>query len=215
MNGARHARALAIGLTALLSVAACTSSSGPAGGRPKLAFTPASTSAVVAPTPAPTTAAATVSSTPAPPKTTSGSATPATTTAAPKPPPTTAAPRSTCSSLQIIAIRGSAVGGQEIAALEFTNTGSTSCRLVGYPTVTLLRAGKTIGTPSQPSSTALSARTLAPGDVAESLLHDFTNCQAPLSDTIRVVAPGSSHTATRPAQLRACTVRVDKLGPPD
>ena len=113
-------------------------------------------------------------------------------------------------------IRGSAAPGQEIAALQFTNTGSLPCVLEGYPTVTLLRGGQPIGQPSQPASSAMASRTLAPGDVAESLLHSYTqNCSAPLSDSLRVVAPGMSLSATRPAEMRACTLRVDQPGPPE
>lgn len=109
-------------------------------------------------------------------------------------------------------IRGSADHGEEIAALQFVNSGSTSCVLVGYPSVTLLLKGKRIGQPSRPATAAQSVRTLNPGDVAESLLHDYTSCQAPLSDSLRVRAPGMSLTSVRPAQLRGCVLRVDKLG---
>lgn len=124
--------------------------------------------------------------------------------------------RSTCTKLTIRAIPGGASMGQEIAALQFTNDGSAPCTLAGYPTVTLLRGGAPLGRPSQPSSTAASRRTLGPGEVAESLLHDYVgNCQAPLSDSIRVVAPGSTQSLVRPMQLRACVVRVDKLDAPD
>lgn len=88
--------------------------------------------------------------------------------------------------------------------------------LVGYPTVTLLLRGKQVAGPSKPKSNSASQRTLAPGETAESLLEDNTlNCQAPLSDEIHVVAPGSTISTTRPAQLRACTLRVGPLGPPD
>jgi hypothetical protein len=112
-------------------------------------------------------------------------------------------------------IRGSASAGQEIAALQFTNAGSKTCVLNGFPTATLLRNGKQIGTPSLPASSATSSRTLAPGDVAESVLHDYTSCQAPLSDQLKLVVPGSTVTAVRPAQLRGCVLRVTKLGPPE
>ena len=106
--------------------------------------------------------------------------------------------------------------GQEIAALQFTNEGSTPCDLYGYAAVTLMLNGRPLGRPSQPASTATSHRMLAPGATAESLLHNYvTNCQAPLSDNVRVVAPGSSQTLVRPMQLRACLLRVDPLGAPD
>jgi hypothetical protein len=106
--------------------------------------------------------------------------------------------------------------GQEIAALQFTNNGRTKCLLAGYPQVTLLRHGRAIGKAAEPSTPADSSRELAAGDVAESLLHDYvTNCQAPLSDAVRVVVPGSTISLVRPMQLRACVVRVDRLGAPD
>lgn len=126
----------------------------------------------------------------------------------------TPAARSTCTSIGIRVIRGSAAGGREFAALQFTNTGAATCRLNGYPSVTLLRGGAGIGTPSAPASSRPSTYRLASGETAESTLNDYTNCSAPLSDTIRVVAPGSALTATRPAQLRACSVRVGALGKP-
>jgi hypothetical protein len=132
-------------------------------------------------------------------------------------PPTssTSTPTSTCKSIEIRVIQGSASPGEEIAALQFVNSGGTSCVLAGYPAVTLLLRGKPIGQMSQPATPAQSVRTLAPGDVAESLLHDYTNCQAPLSDNVRVRVPGMSLTAVRPAQLRGCILRVDKLGAPE
>ena len=190
---------------AVLVIAGCTSSTSP---QAATSVSVPPTTAVSTPTVPPSTSAA-VSSAP----TTPTSSTAATTTA----PPTTTppAPRSTCTSVSVRVIRGSASLGQEFAALQFTNTGSAPCLLVGYPTVTLLRQHKPIGQPSQPSSPHSSQRTLAPGDTAESRLHDYTNCQAPLSDEVRVVVPGSRIATTRPAQLRGCTLRVDRLGPPE
>jgi hypothetical protein len=114
-------------------------------------------------------------------------------------------------------IQGGAINGEQIAGLQFTNDGSAPCLLVGYPTITLLLHGQLIGRPSEPATSAASRRRLEPGAVAESLLHDYTQtCQAPLSDTIRVTVPGSTQTYLRPGlQLRACVLRVDKLGEPE
>jgi hypothetical protein len=113
---------------------------------------------------------------------------------------------------------GGASPGQEIAAVQYTNAGSTACLLVGYPTVTLLLHGQRIGTPSVPSTPdRTSSRQLAPGEIAESLVHDYTQtCQAPLSDSVRVTVPGTTQTYLRPGmQLRACLLRVDRLGAPE
>jgi hypothetical protein len=119
--------------------------------------------------------------------------------------------------LSVRVLQGGAAQGEQIAALQFVNAGTTACVVAGYPTVTLLRNGQVIGQPSAPASDARSRRRLQPGQVAESLLHDYTQpCQAPLSDSVRVQVPGTTQTIIRPdMQLRACVLRVDPLGPPD
>ena len=133
------------------------------------------------------------------------------------PPPPPPSPQTTCTSLTVRVLPGGASFGEQVAGLEFTNDGSNTCLLVGYPTVTLLLNSKVIGRPSEPASPAKSVRTLRPGDTAESLLHDYTQtCQAPLSDSVRVRVPGSRQTIIRPdMQLRACVLRVDRLKPPE
>jgi Protein of unknown function (DUF4232) len=131
--------------------------------------------------------------------------------------PTAAPARTTCKKITVRVIPGGASPGEEIAAVQFVNSGVTACTIAGYPTVTLLLKGKQIGQPSEPSTSKTSVRKLQPGDVAESLLHDYTQtCQAPLSDSVKVQVPGTSITYIRPQmQLRACVLRVDKLGAPD
>jgi hypothetical protein len=131
--------------------------------------------------------------------------------------PTVAPAHTTCTSIAVRVLPGGASFGEEIAAVQFVNTGHRRCLLVGYPTVTLLLNGNRIGEPSQPSSVSRSMRSLRPGQVAESLLHDYTQtCQAPLSDSVKVRAPGMTLTYVRPhMQLRACVLRIDKLGAPD
>lgn len=210
MSAARRAGALVTAALVLAPLSACTSSSRPGAAE----VLDSATDVPFSGPDEPSTAA--VPSAPSLPSTSSSPPAPATrtttNTSAGNPPPTAA--RSTCTSLTIRVIRGSASAGRELAALQFTNDGSTPCLLIGYPTVTLLLNGRPIGTPSEPSSRASSSRTLAPGDTAESMLFDYTSCQAPLSDQIRVGVPGSPKAAVRPGQLRACLLRVDKLGAP-
>ena len=195
---------VAAGVAALLALAGCSSSGNTKADDPVISPIP-TTSAAPASTSVPPSSAAPTSTTPAPSASASDHPTGS----------SSAAPRSTCTSVSLRVIRGSASAGQEIAALQFSNDGTSTCELLGYPSVTLLLHGKPIGTPARPSTAGASARTLTSGDVAESLLHDYSNCQAPLSDSVRVVVPGSSVTVVRPAQLRACTIRVDALGAPD
>jgi hypothetical protein len=192
-------------------LAACSSSSG--GSTPP---TVGSTSAPAPSTSAPvTTAPPTVASTSTPAPTTSAPATTAPASTPPASASSSAAPRSTCTDIGIRVIRGSAVSGREFAALQFTNNGASACDLYGYAAVTLQLNGKTIGSASLPSGTATSHRHLAPGETAESQLNDYTDCQAPLSDTIHVQAPGSDTATSRPGQLRACRLRVSPLGAPE
>jgi hypothetical protein len=112
-------------------------------------------------------------------------------------------------------IPGGAAEGTEIAALQFTNDGKSGCTLVGYPKVVLLKNGSKIGSPSQPGG-PLPGRSVpvAPGQTVQSMLRDYSSCQAPLSDTARVTVPGESMRVARPIELRACTLRVGQLGPP-
>lgn len=191
--------------TAAVALGACTTSGSGA-------HSPAP-SATAASTPAPSSAPATV------PVSTPAAAPPSPSASAPAPAgthtPGAGAARSTCTSVTVRAIQAGASPGQEIESLQFTNSGPTRCVLNGFPVVTLLRNGSQIGQVSQPSAQVISSLSLAPGGVAESILHDYTQtCQAPLSDSLRVSVPGMSTVAVRPGQLRACIVRVDRLGPP-
>lgn len=208
-------------LAVLAAVAGC-SSAGPAPGRSggSTLAAPGTTSAPAAPA---TSSSASASTTAAVPTATASApaSTPNLTATAPAgtgttgPPVTSGGPRSTCTKLVIRVIRGSAAPGFEYAALQFVNAGTSRCVLNGYPSVRLLLRGATVGPASTPAGRAGSRFVLAPGATAESRLRDFSSCQAPLSDEIRVVAPGSSISLTRPAQLRACTSRVSALTTPE
>jgi hypothetical protein len=202
----RQPRRIGALLIAGLALSACTSSG-------KTSTPPASSAAPIS-TPAPTTQPATTSA----PATSAPASTPASASGSGTDGTGSASPKTTCTDLSIRVLPGGASPGQEIAAVQFTNAGSSACELVGYPTVQLLLHGNQIGTKSQPSTPGtVSSRRLAPGETAESLVHDYTQtCQAPLSDTVRVVVPGTTHIYLRPGlQLRACVLRVDKLGAPE
>lgn len=208
MTQARRGGTLLAGVALVGALASCTSSSKHAA-QTVTSLPAVSTPVVSAPASSPVDSSSVpVPSTPAP--STSVSSTTPVRASSP------AAPRSTCTTVTVRVIRGSASLGQEIAALQFTNEGTRSCVLVGFPTVTLLRKNQVLGTASQPSTPSSTSRLiLGPGEVAESVLHDYTQtCNANLSDNVRVQVPGSTTTAIRPAELRGCILRVDKLGPP-
>jgi len=200
-------------------LAGCTSSGQPHAVRntvPSLAPTTPTPTATTATTQPPTSTPPVVSTTPATSPAVSSSA-PSTTTEPATPSSSAPAVTTTCKSLSVRVLLGGAGFGEQVAAVQYTNAGSTTCVLVGYPTVTLLLNGQPIGRPSQPASTAKSKRTLGPGQVAESLVHDYTQtCQAPLSDSVRVQVPGTRQTVIRPdMQSRACVLRVDRLTAPE
>lgn len=227
MKAARSGRAVRLGALALTGAALATLSACTAA-RPLAAGSrthPVVTSQLPASTP-PSTAAAPSATRPRhrhhrsrPPRPTAATtsvapSTVASSTAAPPPAQSTAptSSPSTCDSVDVRVIRGGAAQGTEIAALQFTNSGDSPCALGDYPQVTLLRDLQPIGTPSEPQSGS-SPRTveLAPGETAQSLLRDYSTCQAPLSDNARVTVPGETQHALRPAQMRACSLRVTPL----
>ena len=108
-------------------------------------------------------------------------------------------------------LEGGAIHGQEIAAAQFVNAGSTACTMTGFPTVVLRLNGKTLVTASPVKGKTPQPVQLAPGAQAESRITDYTTCNAPLSDTIVVTAPAGAATQTRPFQLRGCRVVVAPL----
>jgi Protein of unknown function (DUF4232) len=198
-------------------LAGCTTSGQPEAVRntvpsaaPTTRTTPTTTATTTAPPSTPT--AVSIPTTSAPATSAPPSSTAPATTSAPNP-----TAKTTCKALSVRVLIGGAGFGEQIAAVQYTNEGPSTCVLVGYPTVTLLLHGQQIGRPSQPASAVKSKRTLRPGEVAESLLHDYTQtCQAPLSDSVRVQVPGTRQTVIRPeAQLRACVLRVDRLTAPE
>jgi Protein of unknown function (DUF4232) len=139
-------------------------------------------------------------------------ATPTSTAASTSPSPThTGPPDCTSGALMVRVIRGSAAQQQEFALITYTNTSTAACSMNGYPTVALLLNGAQLGKPAGHSSVAAKQVTLAPGVQAESLITDFSACQAPLSDTVRVVPPGTTTAVEKPAELRGCSLIVDPV----
>jgi uncharacterized protein DUF4232 len=92
--------------------------------------------------------------------------------------------------------------------LIFTNTGAAPCATVGYPGVSLRLAGKLVGQPAQRSGQGHSTVTLQPGGRGQSKITDFSSCQAPLSDKVRVYAPDQVTFVDLPMVLRACHLVV-------
>lgn len=135
----------------------------------------------------------------------------------------TAAPTSSASNgndcsmaqLSVDALRGSASAGKEFAAIIFKNTSSTTCSLSGFPGISLFKNGKQVGSPALRDTVPVQTMTLKPGAEAQARLSSIVSCQAPLSDNVRVYPPNSTKFVDRPLEMRACTLIIDPVGPPD
>jgi hypothetical protein len=198
-----------LALSVLTALAACTSTTSGGSSPTSEPLTTAgapSTAPSDPPTMAPTTAvlppstAAPSTSTPAP----------ATTTATAPAGPAACTP----AQLTIRVLQGGAAQGQEIAAIDVTNSSSVTCSVTGYPDVSLLQGGAALGKPAQHSTVTAKPMNLAPGDQAQAILHDFSSCEAGLSDTARITLPGNSEHVDKKLQLRGCTLEIDPFAPP-
>jgi hypothetical protein len=200
----RGGTAAGLAAAAAALVAGCTTASDGGGTTPPPISTPLAT--LSSPSESPTLSSALPSVTTSAP---AASSTPA--------PPSTKPSGTDCSMAQLCvdALRGSASAGKEFAAILFTNTSSTACTLTGFPGITLLKGGKQVGSPAQRDTVPMQTMTLKPGDEVQARLSSIVSCQAPISDTVRVIPPNSTKFVDRPLEMRACTLIVGPVGPPD
>jgi hypothetical protein len=121
----------------------------------------------------------------------------------------------TCTSAQLTirVLRGGAVAGKEIAAITFTNGSTTTCAMFGYPGVSLRLHNALLGQPAERSVVQPKSVSLAPGAGAEAVITDFSSCQAPVSDTVRVYAPDQKPFVDKPLELRGCRLFIDPVTP--
>ncbi len=106
-------------------------------------------------------------------------------------------------------MRGSGALGQQFATIVLTNTGQISCWLVGYPAVRLRAKGTYLGAPAAPARSNRPVLKLAPVSRAEARLHGPTTCNAALSDTVRISAPGQSTFTDVALVMRGCALIID------
>lgn len=198
-------RRAAIGVITALTIAtmsACTSSA--SAGHGAALNTPASITADGLPT---DTGVASDGST------TASATTPSATATSSASPTGITLPKDTCTAAQLTVrvIRGGAVPSQEIALITFTNSSRVTCEMFGFPGVSLRAGGRQVGQPAVRSSVTAKNVRLAPGEQAEAQITDFSSCQAPLSDTVRIYPPNLTAFVDRPIQLRACRFEVDPV----
>ena len=111
---------------------------------------------------------------------------------------------------------GGAAAGSTYMPIEFTNTGSTSCTLSGYPGVSARSTSQLGSSASRNSQIASKTITLVSGGTAHAVLQitDVGNyppatCAPATATTLRVYPPGSFTSEDIVFQLRACS----KAGP--
>lgn len=217
-----HTLGAALTLAALIALTGCTSRSSAGSGSPVPSTADLGTAVSALPgNPATSTPATSTPATGTPATGTPAGTTPAPASTAPTPkstPPTvppkprpTGAVACTSAQLTVRALRGSAAAGQEFALITFTNTGSAGCTMFGFPGLSLRLNNALLGKPAQRSGKAPSTVTLKPGARAEANVTDFSSCQAPVSDTVRVYPPDHRDYVDLPLALRACRVVVDPV----
>ncbi|MDP9117047.1 MAG: DUF4232 domain-containing protein [Actinomycetota bacterium] len=201
MSRRRAGRGVAAGgaLAALALLAACTSSDSTTAGTASAAAS--TTTGGTSPIPTSTT---TAPSTDAP--STSTGSTPTTSIPAPAP----LIPKGACSTSQLTVrvLRGSGAQQQEFALITFTNSSQVPCTLYGYPGVSLRLNGAALAQPAGRTGATPTTVRLAPGAQGQSMLTDYSACQAALSDTVRVYPPNTTAFVDRPLQVRGCQLVV-------
>lgn len=204
--GAWRAVGATVALTGLIALAGCTSSASSGAGSHSPALSSSHLETVI--TPISPTRTSTPVNTPSAPMTSATTSKTASASATPTP---SGPPTCTNAHLRIRALRGSAAGGQEFAAITFTNTYPAPCTMRGFPGVSLRLHNALLGRPAEHSNVAPATVLLKLGQQAEARVTDFSSCQAPLSDTVRVYAPDQTEFVDRPLELRGCRLVVDPV----
>lgn len=113
--------------------------------------------------------------------------------------PTPVVARCAVDTLSVTLGKGNGAAGSAIVPILFTNTGSTTCELHGFPGVSFVGGGNgtQLGAPADEDSTvAIVANTLKPRDTVQAQLkisraQNFDNCTIVPADGFRVYPPHS------------------------
>ena len=143
----------------------------------------------------------------------------------PSPSPSTSAPVTTCQTQDLSIALGTSEGaaGSVYEPLRFTNTGTSTCTLTGYPGVSFVTGGSgdQVGAAaSRNPQHAATTVTLAPGATAESVVQVVNHenyapaqCKATDVSGFRVYPPGDTAAAYVPFDhaSSACSTNVTQL----
>jgi hypothetical protein len=117
------------------------------------------------------------------------------------------------SSLKVMVLRASGAAGHQYAFLQFTNIGSKSCSLTGFPGVQLLKAGRPLGQPAARSALAATRVQIAPGAALTARLVDDSTCNADNADSVQIIPPNRTDKIVLPSALRGCPLHIDPVMP--
>lgn len=114
----------------------------------------------------------------------------------------------TIAGMRIAAIRGVGVSQKQYATLRFSNVSGHLCGLSGYAGAQLMAAGKAIGRPASTAGSTGAQLRLAAGRTVTAALSGPSNCNADVSDSVRITLPGASGHVDRALPMRACQLTV-------
>ncbi|MDL5158709.1 protein kinase domain-containing protein [Actinomycetospora termitidis] len=135
----------------------------------------------------------------------------------PGPAPAPGAPPAPAPPAACRSVVSSITGAGASVRVVFTNRGDATCTLTGFPAVSFVGGGKTVGKPASRAGTRGPAVPLAPGGSVAATLKivpvsefDAKNCQAVAVSGLRVRAPGTKAAATLPRTGKACSGKIAK-----
>ncbi|MEJ2871008.1 protein kinase [Actinomycetospora sp. OC33-EN08] len=135
----------------------------------------------------------------------------------PAPAPAPGAPPAPAPPAACRSVVSSITGAGASVRVVFTNRGEAACTLRGFPAVSFVAGGKTVGKPASRAGARGPAVALAPGGSVAATLRivpvkefDAKNCAAVDVSGLRVRAPGTTAPATLPRAGKACSGTVGK-----
>jgi hypothetical protein len=93
----------------------------------------------------------------------------------------------------------------------FTNVSTDACSLSGYPAAQLLRKGHDLAKSAGHGPGTVRTIVLKSQQSAQSTITVSTNCNAALSDQIRVAPPGIATPVVKNIVLRGCVLAVSPV----
>ncbi|MGH3497518.1 MAG: DUF4232 domain-containing protein [Nocardioidaceae bacterium] len=125
--------------------------------------------------------------------------------------------RCTIAHLRIRLGSASGAAGTEYRNIRFTNTGTRTCALLGYPGVSFRTAGHQVGFAARRSGMSYRSIMISPGGHAVAAYgipnpgnFPRARCHAARATAVRIYAPGAYRSVRLPDRVRLCTTRFGR-----